>query len=88
MQQLFTHRDGRSATAATPTEAVTLKAMGFHPATQDAESPVDPQPGDDLDSRTVEDLKGYAAEYGIDLAGASKKAEIVETIRAAFADND
>lgn len=39
---------------------------------------------DDLETRTVEDLKGYAVEYGIDLTGATLKADIVAAIRAHF----
>ncbi len=36
-----------------------------------------------LDAMSVEQLKDYATEHGIDLAGASRKAEIVAAITAA-----
>ena len=39
-------------------------------------------PVDDLDSRTVNDLREYAMEHGIDLGDAKKKAEIIVAIRA------
>lgn len=39
-------------------------------------------PVDDLDSLTVNDLREYAMEHGIDLADAKKKAEIIVAIRA------
>lgn len=42
-------------------------------------------PPDDLDTRTKADLGGYAAEHGIDLAGAKTKADMVAAIRAHFA---
>lgn len=40
---------------------------------------------DDLDGRTVADLRDYAVEYGIDLDGITRKADIVAAIRAHFA---
>ena len=43
---------------------------------------------DDLEDRTVAQLEGYAAEYGIDLTGATRKADIVKAIRAHFAQPD
>lgn len=38
---------------------------------------------DDLDGLTVAQLKERAEELGVDLAGASKKAEIIEALRSA-----
>ena len=40
---------------------------------------------DDLPTRTVADLRGYAAEYGIDVDEAKTKAAIVHAIRTHFA---
>lgn len=40
---------------------------------------------DDLTTRTVADLRGYAAEYGIDVDEAKTKAAIVHAIRTHFA---
>lgn len=37
----------------------------------------------DLDGRTVEELKAIAAEYEIDLEGATKKADIIAAIQLA-----
>lgn len=42
-------------------------------------------PGDPLDRMTVAQLKAHAAERGIDLAGASRKADMLDRIRAAAA---
>lgn len=36
---------------------------------------------DDFDSMTVDELKEYAAEAGIDLAGVTKKADILTKLR-------
>jgi hypothetical protein len=41
-------------------------------------------PGDTLEAMTVSQLKKFAAEEEIDLGTATKKSEIVNTIRAAF----
>ena len=38
----------------------------------------------DLKTRSVPDLVDYAAEFGVDLGGATKKAQIVEAIVAHF----
>ena len=38
---------------------------------------------DELDGMTIDELKEYAAEAGIDLRGKSKKAEILSAIREA-----
>ena len=38
----------------------------------------------DLEAMTVPYLKEYAQERGIDLAGQTRKADIIKTIRAAF----
>ncbi len=40
---------------------------------------------DDLPTRTVPELCGYAVEHGIDLGTAKTKAEIIHAIRAHFA---
>lgn len=40
---------------------------------------------DGLDERTVEDLKGYAVEHGVDLGEATRKGDIVAAIRVHFA---
>lgn len=42
-----------------------------------------PPDSDDLDGRTVAQLREYAAGQAIDLAGAKKKPQIVAAIRAA-----
>ena len=42
----------------------------------------------DLDKMTVPQLEAYAAEKGIDLAGASRKAEIIAKIAAAATADD
>lgn len=42
-------------------------------------------PTDDLDDRTVDDLRGFATEHGVDLSAAKLKADIVAAIRAHFA---
>ncbi|GAA2037348.1 hypothetical protein GCM10009740_31420 [Terrabacter terrae] len=39
---------------------------------------------DDLEERTIPQLQAYAVEYGIELSGASKKADIVAAIRSHF----
>jgi len=49
----------------------------------DVDGPADS--ADDLDERTVADLRDYAVEYGIDLEGLTRKADIVAAIRAHFA---
>lgn len=73
----FTHRDGRSATAATPTEAVTLRAMGF---VQDAaEVPVEESPSADW---SHERLDQYALSKNLDLSGAKTRADKVAAIEA------
>lgn len=41
------------------------------------------QDGDDLFSLTVDQLRDYADTHGVDLAGASRKADIVAAIAAA-----
>lgn len=46
--------------------------------------PVDSEPADDgLGSLKVDDLKALAADEGIDLGDATKKADIIEVIEAA-----
>lgn len=50
-----------------------------------AATPVDEAEPDDLEDRTVADLRDYAVEYGIDLEGLTRKADIVAAIRAHFA---
>ena len=40
---------------------------------------------DDLPTRTVPELRGYAVEHGVDLGMAKTKAEIIHAIRAHFA---
>lgn len=40
---------------------------------------------DDLPTRTVPELRGYAVEHGIDLGMAKTKAELIHAIRAHFA---
>ncbi len=40
---------------------------------------------DDLPTRTVPELCGYAVEHGIDLGTAKTKAELIHAIRAHFA---
>ncbi len=40
---------------------------------------------DNLEDRTVADLRDYAVEYGIDLDNLTRKADIVTAIRAHFA---
>lgn len=44
-----------------------------------------PREPDDLEDRTVAGLRDYAVEYGIDLEGLTRKADIVAAIRAHFA---
>jgi hypothetical protein len=61
--------DGPSASVSvTPAEAAATKA-------QEAK--------DGLDGKTIAQLKDYADEKGIDLSGASVKADIIERIEAA-----
>ena len=38
--------------------------------------------GDGLDEKTVDDLKTVAADEGVDLGSATKKADIIKAIRA------
>lgn len=60
-----------------PEAAEKLKAMGY---TVEGEAPADP-----LAAMKVDELKAYAAEKGIDLGDAIKKADILAVIRAAEA---
>lgn len=72
---------------ATKDAADILKAMGY---TMEGEpeppaSPAAPPAADSLDGLTVAELKAHAAEKGIDLKDATKKADILAAIRAAEA---
>ena len=40
--------------------------------------------GDELDDMTVDELKEYAVEAGVDLKGVTKKADIIAVIREAM----
>ena len=60
-----------------PEAAEKLKTMGY---TVEGEAPADP-----LAAMKVDELKAYAAEKGIDLGDATKKADILAAIRAAEA---
>lgn len=62
-----------------PEAAEKLKAMGY---TVEGEAPA---PADPLAAMKVDELKAYAAEKGIDLGDATKKADILAAIRAAEA---
>ncbi|HEY1177854.1 MAG TPA: hypothetical protein VGF17_16990 [Phytomonospora sp.] len=73
-EQDFSHRDGRSAVATTPAEAVTLRAMGFTPAQPVVESPSADWTHDQLDA--------YALAHNVDLTGAKTKADKVAAIQS------
>lgn len=49
----------------------------------EVEAPDEPPQGEPSESWKADALKAYAAEHGIDLAGATKKADIVAAITAA-----
>jgi len=70
---------------ATEEAAETLKAMGY---TVEGEPEAPATPPDPLAGMKVDELKKYAAEKGIDLKDATKKADILAAIRAAEADQD
>jgi hypothetical protein len=78
----LTHADGRTAVASTPSELVTLKAMGFAPDAPVEESPSAEWSHDRLDA--------YAVAHNIDFAGARTKADKVAAIEAGHtvADSD
>ena len=46
-----------------------------------------PETGDELDDLNVAQLKQYAATHGIELGGATKKADLIAAIRAAEDDS-
>lgn len=48
------------------------------------EDEVEEEIGDDLDTKTVDQLKAFAAESGIDLGSNTKRADIIAAIRAAL----
>jgi len=80
-EQEMQHRDGRTATAATPTERVTLQAQGFVLAAPAA----DESPSADW---THERLDQYAVAHNVDLTGAKTKPEKVAAIEAPPVDVD
>lgn len=53
------------------------------PDQQDDDGQDEPEQAELLEKMTVAQLKAYAAENGIDLNGATKKADIIEAIKAA-----
>ena len=58
-----------------------LVSIGFIEQADD--DPADPDPAKPDGDMTVDELKAYAAEHGIDLTGASKKDDILAAIQAA-----
>jgi hypothetical protein len=48
----------------------------------------DSEPVDALEDLKVDELKGLADERGVDLDGATKKADIIDAIRAAESDDE
>ena len=79
-EQDFKHADGRTATAATATEAVTLRAMGFAPTVAQDEAPSEEWSHARLDE--------YAVAHGIDLAGAKTKVDKVAAIESPVVADD
>lgn len=70
---------------ATEEAANALKGLGY---TVEGEPEAPATPPDPLAGMKVDELKAYAAEKGIDLKDATKKADILAAIRAAEADQD
>lgn len=69
----LTHRDGRTAVAETPTEAVQLRAEGFR-----EETPADVEvPSEDWSHARLDE---YAVSKNLDLSGARSKADKVAAI--------
>lgn len=68
------HGDGRTAVASTPTEAVTLRAMGFVDS-----APAEEQPSEDWSHAQ---LDAYAVAHNVDLSGAKTRAEKVAAIES------
>ena len=78
----FKHRDGRTASASTPTESVTLRAMGFVAQRQGA---VDDSPSEEWSHARLDE---YAVAHNVDLTGAKTKAEKAAAIAAPPAIDD
>lgn len=66
-----------TAEALTPVQRATVTRLGY---TIEGDEP--PAPEKTLDDMTVAELRDLAAERDVDLSGASKKAEILEVLRA------
>jgi len=76
MELELTHADGRTATATTPTERVTLRAMGF----REAKAPVVEEPSTDW---SHDQLDQHATAKNVDLTGAKTKADKVAALAEA-----
>lgn len=81
----LTFVDGVAETAVLPAPIRAYLTTAGYTVTDsnDVDGPADS--ADDLDERTVADLRDYALEYGINLDGLTRKADIVAAIRAHFA---
>lgn len=86
---VYTYRDGVVPDSVPDDEIQRLLGEGFleevpveDEATSD-EPPVGEQLGVDLEAMNLEDLRKLAEEQSIDLAGATRKADIVAAIQAA-----
>ena len=82
----LTFVDGVAETAVLPAPIRSyLIGAGYAVCDGEPAATVPAEEKDNLEDRTVADLRDYAVEYGIDLEGLTRKADIVAAIRAHFA---
>lgn len=71
-----------------PRRSLRQRLAGRKKQSRESDPQVGQRDGAELETRNVAQLKKYAGELGVDLDGATKKAEIIAAIRAAQDDDD